>query len=689
MQFANPLFLIALSALVIPVLIHLFNFRRYKKVFFTNVRFLQQIEQETKKQSKLRQLLILLARLLAVACLVLAFARPYIPDARQQKKATARRAVSVYLDNSFSMEALATEGRLLDQARIRARQIASAYGQSDQFQLLTNDFEGRHQRFVTQEEFLKLVEEVQISPVSRKATEVISRQNDLLASHPGMTRDAYLLSDFQKNTAELAGAKPDTAVSWYFVPLVPEKRSNLYIDSLWFVSPVHQPGQPVSLRVRIRNASPDGLEKMPVRLTVNGARKAVASFSVAGNGSTEVTLPYTENAAGIQYCIAEISDYPIVYDDKCYFAYTVLPSIPVLSINEMGSNDYLDALFRSDSNIRYTDSPVRQLDYGSLSGNSLLILNSPAEISSGLAQELNRYVQGGGNLVVFPPSNGKADSYNALLGLLGGITYGRTDTVKQRLGSINAESALYGDVFERNGSGKVVLPDNVDLPVVMRHYLLPRDTRSEAEVLLPLQDGTPFLLTAPAGRGRVYIFAAPLDEKWTLFPRHMLFVPTLYKMALLSDPRQPLYYTAGSDAVVEIRADSVSEANMYKIRKSDADFEIIPEAKKFGTGISLLTHGQIRDAGLYTVVRGTIPVTGIAFNFDRKESDPSCFTAAELEQQATRLPGHDIHILKDRKSSLTGEIRQIRQGTPLWKLFIILTLVFIACEIALIRFLKA
>ena len=103
----------------------------------------------------------------------------------------------------------------------------------------------------------------------------------------------------------------------------------------------------------------------------------------------------------------------------------------------------------------------------------------------------------------------------------------------------------------------------------------------------------------------------------------------------------------------------------------------------------MLTHGQIRDAGLYTVVRGTIPVTGIAFNFDRKESDPSCFTAAELEQQATRLPGHDIHILKDRKSSLTGEIRQIRQGTPLWKLFIILTLVFIACEIALIRFLKA
>jgi len=86
MLFVSPLFLVALSALVIPVLIHLFNFRKYKKVYFTNVRFLQEIQQETKKQSRLRQWLILLARLLAVASLVFAFARPYIPASNQQKK---------------------------------------------------------------------------------------------------------------------------------------------------------------------------------------------------------------------------------------------------------------------------------------------------------------------------------------------------------------------------------------------------------------------------------------------------------------------------------------------------------------------------------------------------------------------------------------------------------------------------
>ena len=74
--------------------------------------------------------------------------------------------------------------------------------------------------------------------------------------------------------------------------------------------------------------------------------------------------------------------------------------------------------------------------------------------------------------------------------------------------------------------------------------------------------------------------------------------------------------------------------------------------------------------------------------YNRKESDLSCFSLTELEQQITRLPVKDIRILREKKTSLTREIHQIKQGTPLWKLFILLSLIFIALEVALIRFLK-
>lgn len=688
MQFVNPFFLFALIGLVIPILIHLFNFRKFKKVYFTNVHFLKEIQQETKKQSQLRQLLILLARLLVVASLVIAFAQPYLPVSKQQKKITGQRAVSIYIDNSFSMEAIAIDGKLIDVAKTTALEIASAYAQSDLFQLVTNDFEGRHQRFVSLDEFHKLVEEVQVSASPKSLSEVIDRQNDLLGENQKMNKDAYLISDFQKNTASLVQVKPDSNISWFLVPLIAEKKDNLYIDTVFFLSPVHQPGQQVSLRVRIHNASAKSLEKIPVKLTINSVQKALASFSVAANSTTEVTFPFTENPSGIQYGQVEIVDYPIVYDDKFYFSYPVLPSIPVLCINEKGENGYLNALFDNDSTIRFTNNQVKQLEYSNLFSNALLILNSPEEISSGLAQELNRYVRAGGNLVVFPPIKGKLDSYNALLSRFNLQGYAGIDTIKQRMAGINVESAIFNDVFEKNANGKIVLPDNVDLPMVQKYYVLRQDIRSGGEVLLKLQNNLPFLISAPVDKGKVYLFAAPVDDAWTMFPKHIIFVPTLYKIALLSNPFHPLYYISGENATIEIPVDSISETNIYKLKKLGSEYEVIPEIRKFGTNISLITHNQIKDAGFYSVNRGIKPVAGLAFNFNRKESDLSCFNTSELEQQIKRLPVKDIRILKEKKSSLTREIHQIKQGTPLWKLFIFLALLFIAFEIALIRLLK-
>ena len=115
MQFVHPAFLWALAALAIPIIIHLFYFRRFKKVYFTNVRFLKEVKEETSARRRLRNLLVLLARLLALAALVLAFAQPFIPQDTEVKKGT--KAVSIYVDNSFSMNALSQDVPLLEKAK--------------------------------------------------------------------------------------------------------------------------------------------------------------------------------------------------------------------------------------------------------------------------------------------------------------------------------------------------------------------------------------------------------------------------------------------------------------------------------------------------------------------------------------------------------------------------------------------
>ena len=688
MQFVNPLFLIALTTLAIPVLIHLFNFRQFKKVYFTNVSYLREIQQETRKQSRLKQLLILLARLLAIASLVFAFSQPYIPYSKQQKKATRKKAVSVYIDNSFSMEAVATEGRLLDIAKAKALEIATAYAPADLFQLMTNDFEGKMHRFVDQEQFGKMVEEVQVSSVGRLLSEVVSRQNDLKSEATGMNMDAYLISDFQKSTSSLLTTNPDSSISWFLVPVSAAQIANVYIDSVFFQSPVHQPGQSVRLHVLIRNASAEPLEKVPVKLTINSVQKAVSNFAVGPGSGTEIILTYTENQDGIQYGQVELTDYPIVNDDKFYFSYQILPSIPVLSINEREGNTFLDALFNNDSSILFTNTQINQVDYGNLFTQAMILLNSPSEISNGLAQELNRFVRKGGHLTIFPPVKSPLDSYNSLLSLLGVKGYSLTDTNRQRIASINVESDLYADVFEKNNLGQINIPENIDLPMVFRHYPILFDFGNQSEALLKFRNNKPFLVSMPVERGKVFLFASPLDPAWSEFPKHTIFVPTLFKIALLSSPVYPLYYPVGENIAIDIQADSVSEISVFKLKQLNSAYEIIPGIRKSGTSISILTYDQVKNAGFYMITSGSRQVAGLAFNFSRKESEMSCFTTVELNEQIKRLNASDIRIISEKKSSLSRQIHQYNQGTPLWKFFIILVLIFIATEIALIRFYK-
>ena len=688
MAFAQPLFLFALAALGIPVIIHLFNFRRYKKVYFTNVSFIADIKQESRKRSQLKHLLILLMRLLAIASLVFAFAQPYFTSGNQKRKHSGKQMVSIYIDNSFSMEALSTNGRLIDQAKLRALEILKTCNPSDQFQLLTNDFEGRHQRFLNPEEFKTMLEEVKISPSVRKISEVMRRQGDLLNGTSETNRSAFLISDFQSTSTDIAACKPDTTVAFYFMPLSAEKPNNLEIDSVWFDSPIRQPGQQARLTVRIRNSGGESLEKVPLKLTINNEQKAIASFSVEPGGQTDIVLPYTNNKAGIQSCSLEITDFPITWDDKYYFSYTLTSAIPVLCVNGENENHYLDALFGDDSTFHYKNAPVRQLDYSSFSRYSLIIFNGLTEISSGLSQEISRFVRNGGSLLFFPSPKADPAIYRPFFTSFNLPLFTALDTSRQQVANVNTESAVYADVFEKDAKGKAILPENADLPSVFRHFITSGQVHSENEVLLKLQNGGPFLGVTRVDKGLVYLCTSALDDKWNNFPKHTLFVPTVYKITLLSQPSAPLCYTSGSNVPLEVIADTNRNHEVYRIRKTDSDFEFIPETKNIGIATYLYPHDQIPDAGNYTLFTGSQPIQGLSFNYNRAESDLACLTAAELEGQLKKAGTRDFAVFHSQKKPVSQQIREMSLGTPAWKYFIILVLLFIAAEILLVRLLK-
>lgn len=370
MSFLYPSFLFALAAIAIPIIIHLFNFRRYKTVYFTNVRFLREVKEQTDSRSRLKHLLILLCRILAIIFLVLAFAQPFIRN-KSTAVNTGKKAVSVFIDNSFSMGQLVADVPLIEQAKLKAREIVTAYAADDEFQLLTGDFEGSHQRLVDKDEMLNLIKEVQPSTKSRSFSDIISRQMQALNKSNASQKVIFTLSDFQKNFSDFSLLKTDSNFQINIVPLTPKITANLYIDTCWMESPVQIRGQVNTLLVRIRNAGDLPVENGRLTLQVNNQTKAISNFSVAASSFVIDSISYTITETGWSRAELSIIDHPITFDDTYFLSYAVSEHVNVLEINESQFSPYLNALFGNNEFLYFNRFHITSLIMPTFSDTSL------------------------------------------------------------------------------------------------------------------------------------------------------------------------------------------------------------------------------------------------------------------------------------------------------------------------------
>ena len=675
MQFLFPSFLWALLALAIPIIIHLFYFRRFKKVYFTNVKFLKEVKEETSARSRLRNLLTLLMRLLAMGALVLAFAQPFLPVDTEVKK--GRKTVSLFVDNSFSMSALSAEVPLMEKAKERARGIISAYNEEDEFQLLTNDFEGRHQRVVSKEDALSLVDEIKVSPAVRVLSNVLARQNQVFNSAGNEHNVSYLISDFQKNITDIENYS-DTTVAVNFVPLQSVQEKNISVDTCWFDAPVQMVNQTNRLIMRVKNHSNEDANNLRLSLKYDGQEKPVGTLSIAAGASVTDTVNITIQRTGWHEAQLSITDYPVQFDDHYFFAFNVAEKIDVLAINESGANKYLNAAFKGATYFRITNQQSNKLDYSKFSGYKMIVLNSLNSISSGLAFELNQYVKNGGNLLVFPGVNANIDTYKGFLRAFEANQYVQLVKEEKAVGSVNYEEFIFKDVYENRRA-------NLQLPVTQANYKLTNFGKSKEEKLLAYRDGSTFLGKYSFDKGNLYLCAAPLQEDYSnLVKNGEIFVPMLYKMAISSAKSQRIAYTIGKDEYLEADNRVTDSETVYKLKGAAEEF--IPEQTTVGPKVILGVYDQIKQAGFYDLFlkQGEI-LSKYAFNYDRKESQLEYWNEADLKARA----GEQVTVLTSNEDTDYEQlIGQRSQGIPLWRWCIIAALVFLLIEGLLLRFWK-
>ncbi|MFN7013006.1 MAG: BatA domain-containing protein [Bacteroidia bacterium] len=680
MNFLYPTFLFALSALIIPIIVHLFNFRKFKKLYFPNVRFLKEVKEETQSKSRLKHLLILAARILAITSLVLAFAQPYIPVSETQALKGIQH-IGIYIDNSFSMANLNENGRLLDDARNKAKEIIKAYSPNDKFLLTTNDFEGRHQRLASRDEALEWIDEIKESPIHRKLDEIINRQKDVLQTHKESLPKTYILSDFQQNFVNSETLIIDTVIQICFVPITALNNNNLYIDSVAFSTPYRQLNQPEELWVRIVNKGDKKADNASLKLFINGEQKAIAAANIEPNSSEMIKLGFTVSKAGWQQAQIKLTDYPITYDDDLYFSFNVAERINVLCINGEKESPYINKLFKDDIFFNFINNSEKQINYAEFPSYSFIILNEINSISSGLAQELQRFIKNGGSVFLIPAKNADWISYNNFTQLLNACTYQAIDTSNNKTTRINVSHQLYANVFEK-------IPENIDLPITLSHYPLNYTSKTNYDWLMMLANNRPLVSSHSYQKGKLYLSAVSLDVSFGNFARHAMFVPSVYKMALYSVSNPPLFYTIGKDDVVEFSSINNQNDNILTLKEEKSKTDLIPESRWEQGNVKMYLYNQIQNAGNYNLYSGNEHAASIAFNFDRNESELEFYDKTALEQLIDKYGWTNTTVIEATNGNLTQTIQNINKGIQLWKLFIVLTLVFLAIEVLLIKFYK-
>ncbi|MBK8392489.1 MAG: BatA and WFA domain-containing protein [Saprospiraceae bacterium] len=674
MSFLYPSFLWAIAGLSIPIIIHLFYFRRFKKVYFSNTKFLQEIKEETSSRSRLKNLLVLLMRCLALAALVFAFAQPFLK--KDDKVRVGEKAISIFVDNSFSMNGERQNIPLIDIAKERARDIVNAYTESDKFQILTQDFDGKYQRTLTKDDALTTIDQITPSPAVHQLTQVINRQKQVLK---GENQISYLISDFQKSITNLVGLQ-DTTMEVNLIPIQGINSRNVSIDSVWFVSPVPMINQNNALVVRLHNYGDDDVESVKLSILKDGQERPIGLMDVAAGSSATDTINLSIATTGTHQAEIKILDYPIQFDDSYFISFEVAEKINILSIDEGGANRYLDALFKGISYFQINHQNLSQIQYQEFDNNQLIILHDLRTISSGLASELLQYIKAGGKVLVFPGANADINSYNQFLSMSGANTLVSALNDSKEVANINTGEFLFSDVFENNNR-------NLKLPTVNLSYLISTVSSIQpSENIMSFRDGNAFINKYRVEEGILYLCASPLDEtKNDLVRQAEIFVPMTYRMAISRTNPEIISYKIGGDKFVEMENKAGAGGDItYKITGKK---EFIPGQRNLGKKMILDVSNQIVEGGLYDAVLNDQKVKTLAFNFDRAESDLSFYSNSELADQIKTNPAMTV-ISQEQQAGINVAISEKDQGIVLWRWFLWAAIAFLLVEALLIRFLK-
>ncbi len=633
MQFKHPELLWGLLLLLIPIIIHLFQLRRFKKTPFTNVAMLQKVVSESRKSSTLKKWLLLFTRLLLMACIVLAFAQPFSAN----ETALKPEETVIYVDNSFSMQAQQNGQSLLKKA---VQEVIQHSDEDQGITLFTNDktFKNTGYNSVKSELLALPYTHLQLT-----LDQVLLKAKTLFSEQLDTERHLIVISDFQQRFVSQYESD-SSQLQLHLVKMEPQEKNNISIDSLYVGNGFNDQ---MSLKVLVSGVAEE--ERVPISL-FNG-EKLIAKSAVEGTeskrGELEFSIPTGEALKGK----LQLQDNALGYDNSFYFNIDTKQKIKVLAIGNADAS-FLKKIYTEDSCV-FVDYPLEQLNYSAIESQNLIIINEVEELPKSLQTVLKSFVDTGGSLLFIPSTKGNITSYNSFLQGLGSVRFQELLNFEQKISTINFAHPVFENVFEK----KV---NNFEYPQVKAHYRL----NASGSPILSYTNGSPLL----TNQGNTYVFTASLNSDNSNFKGSPLIVPTLYNIGALSLKVPDLYQTIGTKTTIDIAA-QLEKDNIVKL--TNGTLEFIPLQKSFSNKLSLTFEDLPREDGIFAALNKKDTLQHISFNHDRAESQLS-YPSLDYISNAKSY---------DSIPQLFEDLDESNAITDYWKWFVIFALIFALLEL--------
>ena len=691
MTFLNPAVLFGLLAASIPILIHLFNLRKLKRIEFSTLAFLKELQKNKIRKVKLKQWILLALRVLIILFLVLAFARPTLKGLAIGGTTSAAKTTAVFIiDDTFSMSVIDNQGSLLNQAKATAKSLLKNFQEGDEAALILVSQSDNSEVNVSKSiiDFQKSIDAIEPAFQSGMLHTALTKAVQILSQSKNFNKEIYILSDFQ--SGRLADEKSlsdfsqvlDERVRVYAINYSGKEVYNLGIDELKVNTQIFEKDKPVNFSATVTNYSARNADNVIVSVFVNNERSAQVSTNVGAGESKVLNVEAAIKSAGFVSVFAEIEDDEILQDNRRYTSVFVPDNIPIIIFTDEPSDSRFVELaltaLENRNTFVITKKNLSELSSYDLKRYEAVVIIGSQNINA--VERLKDYAVNGGSLFIAPGSKSSLTSYQQMLTGIGlPIPSSTVGKIGEAANSFQFDiTDLNHPIFQNIFSAKE--KTKIESPEIYSYFKI--NTQGKGRSIISLQDGSSFLSEYRMRNGKIFLFSSSPILSWSNFPLKSIFVPLINKsvLYLASKDKSETDIIAGNEFDVDVRGRSISQ---LKVVRPDNTEDFLSTNQNDAN--TFVKYNESNLTGNYKIISGSKVIDEISVNADPLESKTKYLAKADVEQYLNKINFKGRLFFLNKEENISDAILKARFGSELWKYFLIIALLLAFVEMLVAR----